>query len=277
MLLFLGFMLPSAATPLAKGAFEHASVPALKAAEPHVVPRVVRLKRSTKKAAVAALQPLLGMATDALLPYASEDDLEGLAANLKEKLAAVRKRRRAMEIVELARPVTGNAAAAALGAGAAGLMSAAEGSGAGTVRGAGERSSLEAAAQGAWSAVNGFMAMLPAASTAKGVPLQQGRPQAEGGDGAQVSAEVASWASSLDDVSDGDDDVPLAFVEDDELPAAVPMRHSDGGGVPVPTSRPKRHTVMGVPGYTMRKRPGSGGGPAVAPPPVPSSDDDTVV
>ncbi len=189
--------------------------------------------------------------------------------SLQDMLAQVRKRRRAVEVHNLAQGLTGDRAAAALGAAVAEGAALLEGQAkpaaakpavaAGTdtkaapqrklLRQPSDRSSLEAAAQGAWSAVNGFMSMIPAAKTAdkpppaavqpppipeedeaegKGEPLPP--PAVTGGsaDFAEGPSAAASGGGSsgdspwkgakimedLDEVADDDDSVPLAFVDD---------------------------------------------------------------
>lgn len=56
-----------------EGLFARAAAPAIEATLPHVVPRLKRMQRSSQKATLAALQPLVDMANGMLLPYASED------------------------------------------------------------------------------------------------------------------------------------------------------------------------------------------------------------
>lgn len=58
---------------MVEGVFTHAAAPAIEATLPHVVPRLKRMQRSSQKAALAALQPMVDMANGMLLSYASAE------------------------------------------------------------------------------------------------------------------------------------------------------------------------------------------------------------
>jgi len=200
----------------------------------------------------------LPFARPALTPPVLCADLHMARDSLREMLQQVRKRRRAVEVHDLARGFTGSRAAGAIGAAVAegaamlergGGHPVAQGARPKLVRQASDRSSLEAAAQGAWSAVNGFMSMIPAARTAAKPPAQAATPPpsipendevrevipppavtggsadfsepplpaaAAGGGGSGDSPwKGAKLMEDLDEVDDDEEDaVPLAFVGD---------------------------------------------------------------
>ena len=288
-LLLLVCIAPGLGITASTSIYQHATKPLVDAVAPTVVPRVLRLKRSSQKAAVAALQPMLTMATESLLPYAAPEgvwcrivplssqhadtpppplssDLDRAQEAMERLRAQVTKRRRELEIRGLARPLMGSPTASVLGQAAANVMESVQGAVQADDQApppSSDRSSMEAAAQGAWSMVSGLVRMLPAAqgatsprhSSAAGTVTSA----ASGGSGASgVVSEDAqgTWEAGLEDMDAvlDDDQVPLAFVDEDSSPPPARGRHTMAG--PGAARGQRQPRTRASDGYTMRKRSG---------------------
>ena len=176
----------------------------------------------------------------------------------------MRKRRRAVEVHDLSKGMLGSRAAGVIGAAVAegaalaesrGGQSTAQGGQRRLLRQPSDRSSLEAAAQGAWSAVNGLMSMIPAARSAAkpaavaapppSIPEEEvdlddrqvipppavtggscdffeppSPPSSGAGGGATAGDSPYKGAQLMEDLDEVEDDedgsVPLAFVNDSD-------------------------------------------------------------